>query len=65
VPAGETYLGAPSQPAAEAMKVLMAQQKLPALLRTVRKLQSRVEELAKKVDALSGSGASESSKTAA
>ncbi|MEX2286412.1 MAG: UDP-3-O-(3-hydroxymyristoyl)glucosamine N-acyltransferase [Planctomycetaceae bacterium] len=65
VPAGETHLGMPSQPAAEAMKVIMSQQKLPALLRTVRKLEARVEELTKKVDALSASGPSESSKTAA
>lgn len=46
IPAGETQIGAPSQPAAEAMKVLMAQRKLPTLLKTVRSLEAEVERLA-------------------
>jgi UDP-3-O-[3-hydroxymyristoyl] glucosamine N-acyltransferase len=52
IPAGETQIGAPSQPAAEAMKVLMAQRKVPALLKTVRDLEADVARLAALVEAL-------------
>ncbi len=69
VPAGETQIGAPAQLASDAMKVLMAQRKLPALLRTVRELEDRVERLTKRLDALNASaastGKSESAKSAA
>jgi UDP-3-O-[3-hydroxymyristoyl] glucosamine N-acyltransferase len=52
IPPGETQIGAPSQPAAEAMKVLMAQRKLPALLKTVRNLEAQVAALAGKLAAM-------------
>jgi UDP-3-O-[3-hydroxymyristoyl] glucosamine N-acyltransferase len=58
VPAGETQIGAPSQPVAEAMKVLMAQRKVPALLKTVRDLEAEVARLGAQWDAVQNKGAS-------
>jgi hypothetical protein len=52
IPAGETQIGAPSQPAAEAMKVLMAQRKVPALLKTVRDLEAEVARLGALLEAM-------------
>lgn len=45
VPAGETYIGQPAVPAAEAMKVAMAQKKLPEALKTLRSLEAQIAEL--------------------
>lgn len=50
VPAGETYIGLPAAPAAEAMRVGMAQKKLPDALKTIRLLESRVEELTRLIE---------------
>jgi len=66
VPEGETYIGLPAVPAAEAMRVAMAQKKLPEALKTVRALEHRVQELTAQLEALSppsadGSAASSAS----
>ena len=52
VPPHETYIGLPASPAAEAMRVVMAQKKLPETLKTVRRLQQRIEELSRQVESL-------------
>jgi UDP-3-O-[3-hydroxymyristoyl] glucosamine N-acyltransferase len=52
IPAGETQIGAPSQPAAEAMKVFMAQRKLPALLKTVRDMEAQISKLTAQLEQL-------------
>ncbi|MFQ5731370.1 MAG: UDP-3-O-(3-hydroxymyristoyl)glucosamine N-acyltransferase [Planctomycetaceae bacterium] len=45
VPAGETYLGIPAGPMAEAIRVFMATRRLPQALKTIRKLQSQIDSL--------------------
>ena len=55
IPAGQVYMGAPAQPVAEALKTLMAQRKLPEMLRVVRRLEKQVRDLTDQVDRLSGS----------
>ncbi len=55
IPPGETYIGTPAQPAAEAMKVVMAQRKLPAMRKQLRELEAQVAELTAKLQALSTS----------
>lgn len=55
VPDGETYIGLPATPAAEAMRVAMAQKKLPDALTTVRSLESQVAELQRQIKALTSS----------
>ena len=61
VPAGQTYFGAPGQPAADAMKATMALRKLPELRLRVRQLEKLIVELTAKVDSLSPPGASSAS----
>jgi len=56
IPAGQTYIGAPAQPVAEAFKTTMAQRKLPELLRVVRRLEKQVRDLTDQVDHLSNTG---------
>jgi UDP-3-O-[3-hydroxymyristoyl] glucosamine N-acyltransferase len=53
LPGGQTYFGAPATPAAEARRIVMAQQKLPELRTTVRSLEQRVAELTRRLDDLS------------
>lgn len=52
VPPHETYIGLPASPAAEAMRVVMAQKKLPETLKAVRRLKQQFEELSRQVESL-------------
>lgn len=52
IPAGQTYLGSPAQPVAEAAKTLMTQRKLPELRKTVRELEAKVAELTARLEAI-------------
>jgi UDP-3-O-[3-hydroxymyristoyl] glucosamine N-acyltransferase len=45
IPAGETQLGYPAGPEAEQLRVLIAQKRLPDLLKTVKNLLKRIERL--------------------
>ena len=56
IPAGQTYMGAPAQPVADALKTLMSQRKLPEMLRAVRLLEKQVRELTDQIDRLSNTG---------
>ena len=55
IPPGETYIGTPAQPAAEAMKVVMAQRKLPEMRKQLRRLEEQVAELTAQLQALAES----------
>lgn len=55
VPDGDTHLGYPAGPEAETLRVLLAQKRLPKLLRTVQQLQQRVEELNQQLENLAAS----------
>ena len=55
VPDGDTHLGYPAGPEAETLRVLLAQKRLPKLLRTVQHLQQRVEELNQRLENLTAS----------
>ena len=50
---GQTYIGIPALPEADARRVVTAQFKLPELRKQVRELQARVKELAARLDAAS------------
>jgi UDP-3-O-[3-hydroxymyristoyl] glucosamine N-acyltransferase len=50
---GQTYLGAPAMPAADAKRIVMAQNKLPELRSTVRSLEQQVAELTRRLHELS------------
>ncbi|MDQ3331167.1 MAG: hypothetical protein M3552_11015, partial [Planctomycetota bacterium] len=54
LPGGQTYLGAPAAPIADATRAAMAMQKLPQLRQTLRQLERQVEALQKKVDDAAG-----------
>lgn len=54
VPPGETYLGLPGQPAAEAIKSAMSIKKLPELRKQVRALEQQVQELTARLNELAG-----------
>ncbi len=45
IPAGQTYIGIPAEPMAQAIKIVMAQKKLPEMRETLRGLESRVAAL--------------------
>jgi hypothetical protein len=45
IPSGETQLGYPAGPESEQLRVLIAQKRLPELLKTVKQLLKRIEEL--------------------
>lgn len=45
VPAGQTYAGVPAGPARDVFRVHMASQKLPDMLKRVKALESRLEEI--------------------
>lgn len=64
VPPGETWIGIPAQPAAEALKAVTAQKKLPEMRKTLRRLESQVSELQQQIEALSD-GPREGAKPAA
>jgi UDP-3-O-[3-hydroxymyristoyl] glucosamine N-acyltransferase len=53
---GQTYLGAPAMPAADAKRIVMAQHKLPELRVTVRELERQVAELTRRLNELGGGG---------
>lgn len=56
VPAGATYIGTPAAPAADAMKLAMAQKKVPQMRQSLRTLESQVEQLTARLDALADDG---------
>lgn len=60
VPAGATYIGTPAAPAADAMKLAMAQKKVPEMRKTLRRLESQVEQLTARLDALTNDGTTSS-----
>lgn len=64
IPPGETYLGSPAQPVADAARVLMAQRKLPEMRKRMRELEKQVAQLTAQMQVLAGS-ASEPSDIAA
>jgi len=45
VPAGETYIGIPAQPVADAMRMMMAQRKIPEMRTQLKELKKQVEHL--------------------
>ena len=45
IPAGETQLGYPAGPESEQLRVLIAQKRLPELLKTVKDLLKRIDRL--------------------
>jgi len=45
IPAGAMVLGAPAEPHDRATRSMMAMRKLPDLVKTVRELQKKVDEL--------------------
>lgn len=53
---GQTYLGAPAAPVAEATRAAMAMQKLPQLRQTVRELERQVAALQQRMSELAGEG---------
>jgi len=55
LPGGQTYLGAPAAPIAEATRAAMAVQKLPQLRQTVRELERQVAALQKQMSQINGS----------
>ncbi|MEX0701373.1 MAG: UDP-3-O-(3-hydroxymyristoyl)glucosamine N-acyltransferase [Planctomycetales bacterium] len=59
VPPGETYIGLPAGPVAEAMKAAMAQKKLPEMRKQLRELEARVEKLAQLLESRTGPAATE------
>ena len=58
IPPGETYIGTPAQPAAEAMKIVMAQRKLPEMRKQLRDLEAKVAELTAQLKTMSTSDSS-------
>jgi UDP-3-O-[3-hydroxymyristoyl] glucosamine N-acyltransferase len=50
VPAGASMLGTPAIPASEARQTLAAVPRLPEVLRTVRRLSRRIDELSRRLD---------------
>lgn len=57
VPPGETYIGLPAGPAAEEIKAVMAQKKLPEMRKQLRDLEKEVERLSRLVERLSAGAA--------
>ncbi len=49
VPAGETHFGIPARRDIEQIKILMSQTKLPEMRKTLKKLESRVDELTNQI----------------
>jgi UDP-3-O-[3-hydroxymyristoyl] glucosamine N-acyltransferase len=47
IPDGAQMFGAPAMPAREGMKIVMAIQHLPEMMRTIRDLKKRIESLEK------------------
>jgi hypothetical protein len=45
IPPGETQLGYPAGPESEQLRVLIAQKRLPGLLKTVKQLLKRIDSL--------------------
>ena len=54
VEAGEKVFGTPARPAIQAKRIIVAEARLPELLRQVRALQQRVDELAARLDDTKG-----------
>lgn len=54
VPAGETHIGVPATSAAEALRIVTAQKKLPQALKTLRALEKQIAELRETVSASQG-----------
>lgn len=52
LPGGQTYIGSPAAPEAEARRIVMAQQRLPELRKQLRDLEKQVEELTARLDAV-------------
>lgn len=52
VPAGETWAGAPARPIEEAIRILMAQGKLPEIRSTVRSMQKQITKLTTELEKL-------------
>ena len=50
IPAGETQLGYPAGPESEQLRILIAQKRLPELLKTVKKLVKRIDQLEAELD---------------
>ena len=53
MPGGQTYLGTPAEPKADAIRAWMAQRKIPELRKTVRQLEAQLAKLTAKLEALS------------
>jgi UDP-3-O-[3-hydroxymyristoyl] glucosamine N-acyltransferase len=51
--AAQSYLGAPARPEAEAIRILMTQNKLPDMRKQLREMEKQVAELQKQVEMLS------------
>jgi len=49
IPAGETYIGTPAQPVKEAMKIVMAQRKVPEMRKEIKDLQQQVAQLTRQI----------------
>jgi UDP-3-O-[3-hydroxymyristoyl] glucosamine N-acyltransferase len=48
IPAGEVWSGIPARPTGEAKRIWAAQRRLPDLLRRVRELEARLDEMEKR-----------------
>lgn len=61
VPAGQTYLGVPGQPADEAIRAAMSIKKLPELRKQLKSLQAQVDRLTRQMAELGDSSADQKS----
>ncbi len=52
IPPGETQLGYPAGPESEQLRILIAQKRVPELLKTVKNLQRRLEQLERSLEEL-------------
>ncbi|MDP7274037.1 MAG: UDP-3-O-(3-hydroxymyristoyl)glucosamine N-acyltransferase, partial [Planctomycetaceae bacterium] len=63
VPAGQTQLGYPAGPESEQLRILIAQKRVPELLKTVKTLQQRIEQLERSLEELTAAVPSRTAET--
>jgi UDP-3-O-[3-hydroxymyristoyl] glucosamine N-acyltransferase len=54
IPEGDTQIGYPARPEQEQLKIVMATRKVPEMRKQIRDLESRVDELCRLVEQLTG-----------
>ena len=56
MPGGQTYLGSPAEPIADAIRIMMVQRKLPELRRKIIQLEEQMKTLTDRIDSRSPEG---------